>query len=161
IKRKWWQFYKAPPMPRLEEVVLSIDTAVKDKKFSDFWAAEAWGRRGADAFLLRIAKGRWDLVEGQQQIRDLYRWAKEAFPGVRMSGVIENAAAGPDVIAALKREIPGIIAVTPKGDKVQRVFAVTPAIEAGNCWLPGAALPDGECDQARTPAWVQEFLAEC
>lgn len=161
LKRHWWQFYRPMPLPRVDEIVLSCDTALKDKKLSDFWAAQAWGRRGADVFLLRSARGRWDLVEGEQQIKDLYRWAREVFPGVKLSVLIENAAAGPDVIAALKRVVPGIIPITPKGDKVQRAFAVTPVIEAGNVWIPGAALPNGDFDVAFTPAWVQDFLAEC
>lgn len=161
IKRVWWKYYQAPPLPAVDEIVLSVDTALKDKKLSDFWSCQAWGRRGADCFLVRRAHGRWDLIEGQQQIRDMYRWVRDAFPGVGVTTLIENAAAGPDVIAGLKREIPGIVGITPKGDKVQRVFAVTPVLEAGNVWVPGAALPNGEFDQARTPAWVQDVLAEC
>lgn len=161
IKRRWWRYYRMPPMPRLDEIVLSWDTALKDRKLSDFWAGQAWGRRGADVYLLRGARGRWDLIEGKQQIADMYGWARDAFPGVRLTVLIENAAAGPDAIAQLKRKVPGIIGITPKGDKVQRTFAVTPTIEAGNAWIPGAAQPNGEFDSALTPAWVQEFLSEC
>lgn len=162
LKRSWWKFYRTPPMPRLAQIVISLDPAVKDKQTSDHWACQAWGGHGADAFFLRSARGRWDLVEATQQMRDMYGWAKTTYPGVRITVLVENTAAGPDVIAALKREIPGIVAVNPKGDKVQRAFAVTPAIEAGNVWLVGRMQPDGlNVDTAVTPAWVQEFVNEC
>lgn len=160
IRRAWWKFYEQLPAP--QSVVLSWDTALKDHQLADFSVGQAWAQRGADKYLVRTARGRWDFVELKQQIRDLYRWAIERWPGISISVVIENAAAGPDVIVALRREIPGVIAVRPKGDKVQRLQAVLPAIEAGNVWLPGRASPDGlGCDVSLTPLFVQDFLAEC
>lgn len=160
IKRHWWKFYAA--LPALDEIVLSWDTALKDTQMADYSVGQAWGRKGADRYLLRSVRERWGFVELKQQVKDLYRWAREQWPGLAITVIIENAAAGPDVIAALRRDIPGILAVRPKGDKVQRVHAVLPAIEAGNVWVSGAPHPDGKgCDAARTPAWVQDFLTEC
>ena len=163
FKRHWWRFYDpAQPPRRVDRVVLSWDTALKGKQLSDFSVGQAWAAVGGHRFLLRGVRGRWEFVELRQQVRDLYRWAVEQFPGVHLSVLIENTAAGPDVIASLRHEIPGVIAVKPKGDKAQRAFAITPAIEAGNVFLPGHASADGlSCDPALTPAWVQDFLVEC
>jgi predicted phage terminase large subunit-like protein len=162
IKRHWWKYY-APDTPiSVDRVVLSWDTALKGKQLSDFSVGQVWGAKGANRFLLRGVRGRWEFVELRQQVRDLYRWARETYRDSQITVLIENTAAGPDVIAALRHEIPGIVAVRPKGDKVQRTFAVTPAIEAGNVFVPGAPSADQlSCDAALTPGWVQDFLVEC
>jgi hypothetical protein len=42
--------------------------------------------------------------------------------------------------------------VPAQASKLQRVSAITPLIEAGNIFLPGASSPDGAgYDRARTP----------
>ena len=48
-----------------------------------------------------------------------------------MAKVIEDKANGPAVIQSLAHEIPGILAVQPRGGKVARAYAVSPLIEAG------------------------------
>jgi predicted phage terminase large subunit-like protein len=45
--------------------------------------------------------------------------------------LIEDAANGPAVCQLLRRQIPGLIAVRPKGSKVSRAHAVAPMLEAG------------------------------
>src|SRR5699024_10636458 len=50
--------------------------------------------------------------------------------------LVEDKANGPAIIDTLKREISGIIPVEPNGDKVQRLEAASPQIEAGNVYLP-------------------------
>jgi predicted phage terminase large subunit-like protein len=55
------------------------------------------------------------------------------------------------VIAMLKHEIAGLIAVNPQGGKGVRAQAVSPQVEAGNVHLP---------DPTITP-WVGSFIDEC
>lgn len=161
LKRSWWKFYPGDA-PRPTAIVISWDMALKDGQLNDYTVGQVWGGKGADRYFFRTVRDRWTFVEIKQQVKDLYRWAQERWPDVPITVLIEKAAAGPDVIAALSREIPGILAVKPKSDKVQRVQAVSPAIEAGNVFVPGAPSPDGQgCDSARTPFWVQTFLGEC
>lgn len=161
LKRAWWRYYQGLPEGRVA-LIQSWDTAFRDKTSNDYCVGQLWAVVGADRYLVRLARGRWDLVETLQQVRDMTRWAYDQFGPAGMSVLIENAANGPDVIAQLRREISGIMPVTPKGDKTQRVVAVSPQIEAGNVFLPGVASPDGTgCDTARTPEWVQEFIDEC
>jgi predicted phage terminase large subunit-like protein len=45
--------------------------------------------------------------------------------------LIEDAANGPAVCQLLRRQIPGLIAVRPQGNKVSRAHAVAPLLEAG------------------------------
>ena len=55
------------------------------------------------------------------------------------------------VIASLKHEISGLIAVNPEGGKIARAAAVSPQIEAGNVYLP---------HPAEAP-WVEALIEEC
>jgi hypothetical protein len=52
--------------------------------------------------------------------------------GLRPNAVlIEDAANGPAVCQLLKRQVPGLIAIPPKGSKASRAHAVAPLVEAG------------------------------
>jgi predicted phage terminase large subunit-like protein len=52
--------------------------------------------------------------------------------GLRPNAVlIEDAANGPAVCQLLKRQLPGLIAIPPKGSKASRAHAVAPLVEAG------------------------------
>src|SRR6185369_7597794 len=65
--------------------------------------------------------------------------------------LVEDKANGPAVISTLKSKISGLIAVEPRGSKEARASAVSPAIEAGNVFLPApSAAP-----------WVHDFIEEC
>ena len=62
------------------------------------------------------------------------------------------------MIDTLRHEIPGIIAVQPQGDKVQRATACAPRVEAGNVYLPRPTGPTGRRLPAR--AWVDDFIEQ-
>ena len=52
--------------------------------------------------------------------------------GLRPHAVlVEDAANGPAVCQLLKRQVPGLIAIPPKGSKASRAHAVAPLVEAG------------------------------
>jgi predicted phage terminase large subunit-like protein len=52
--------------------------------------------------------------------------------GLRPNAVlIEDAANGPAVCQLLKRQVPGLIVIPPKGSKASRAHAVAPLVEAG------------------------------
>ena len=60
--------------------------------------------------------------------------------------LVEDKANGSAIIQTLQHEFPGVIAINPKGGKVARVNAVSPAIESGNVLLPENEL------------WTEEFV---
>ena len=72
---------------------------------------------------------------------------KQLYPETRYI-VIEDKANGSAIIQTLRSKYIGVISVTPKGGKVSRVNAISPAIESGN-----VLLPEGE-------PWVEEFIDE-
>lgn len=127
---KWFRTYTEIPTC-FEEIVQSWDCAFKDEASSDYVAGTVWGRSGTRLYLIGLYHGKWDFVKTVRMVEE----AKQSFPE---SGtiLIEDKANGPAVIATLKQQIPGIIAVNPEGGKVARAYAATKYFEAGNIWFP-------------------------
>lgn len=146
LKRAWWKFYTVLPDEAFDEVVQSWDMTFKDTDGTDYVSGQVWGRIGADKYLLDRVHRRMDLPATIKAVREL----TEAWPWARRK-LVEDKANGPAVIASLRHEIPGLVAVEPAGSKVARAYAASPEIEAGNVYLP---------DPTIAP-WIEEFLAEC
>jgi predicted phage terminase large subunit-like protein len=144
LKRNWWKYYRQ--LPPLDELIQSWDCTFKDSDGSDFVAGHVWGRKGAQYFLVDRVKARMDLPTTVQSVRNMT--AKHPKGLIKL---IEDKANGPAVIQLLKNRIPGMIAVNPEGGKIARASAVSPAIEAGNVFLPS---PD-------IAHWVHDFVEEC
>ncbi len=161
FKLKWLRYYDTETPPKIDAVVISVDPALKDKQQNDYWSVQAWGTKGPNRYALRRYHERCDLSEALIQIEDMHRWAVQAHPNAGVTVLIENAAAGPDAIRALRRRITGVMPWQARGDKVQRAMAAQPVLEAGNVFVPGAEDASGNRpDTGSTPGWVQAMLAE-
>lgn len=144
FKRSWWKFYSTLPS-RFDGVVQSWDCTFKDLKTSDYVVGQVWGWLGADNYLLDQIRGKMNMPVTMQAIRSLSaKWPLAA------GKLIEDKANGPAVIQMLQHEIPGLIPIEPHGGKIVRAQAATPAIEAGNVYLP----------EARIAPWVHDFVEE-
>lgn len=130
FKREWWQFYDVLP-ENMPLKVISVDATFKDKADSDFVAIEVWGKLNADFYLIDMLKRRMDFPDTLKAIKAM----NAKYPD-RHSILIEDKANGPAIIAMLKHEISGIVAIEPKGSKIARANAVTGIIESGNVYLP-------------------------
>lgn len=151
LKRKWWRFYGGPdPRYRLpgsfDEVIQSWDMTFKDTTGSDYVCGQAWGRKGADAYLM--PEEVHDRLDFPATIRAFIAFSKR-YPKARIK-LIEDKANGPAVISSLRRKIPGLIPVEPKGGKEARAHAVSYLSEAGNVYLPHPSI----CP------WIDEFIEE-
>jgi predicted phage terminase large subunit-like protein len=144
-KRDWFRFYRRADLPaHFAMVVSSWDLSFKDARTSDYVAGQLWGRQGADFYLLDQVHAKLDFPATLDAIRRLNaRRAPDAT-------LVEDKANGPAVIATLRREIPGILAIDPQGGKESRAAAVAPTIEAGNVYLP----------LAEEQPWIDDTLAE-
>lgn len=160
IKRAWFQWTRELPK-RLDEIVISLDAALRTKQTNDFSALQAWGQKGPDTFSLLLKRDRWALNDLVREVLQMHKWTKKTWVHTPVSVVIENAGAGPEAIAEVRRVIPGVMTENPTGDKRQRVHAVLPILEGRNVWLLGAALPDGRVDETLSPAWIAPFVEEC
>jgi predicted phage terminase large subunit-like protein len=58
--------------------------------------------------------------------------------------LFDDKANGPAVIERLKANIPGVVAINPKGGKVARMFAAAPEWQAGD-WYVGRRAASTEC----------------
>lgn len=142
IKRHWFQYYDV--LPKLDTKILSVDAAFKDEKTSDYVCIQVWGKAQADMYLIDNLRARLSFPATLQAIRNITK--KHPDCGAKL---IEDKANGTAIIAMLRKEIGGIIAVNPLGGKVARVNAVSPFIESGNVYLP------------RNAEWLHDFIEEC
>lgn len=127
-----------------EQVCQSWDFAFKDAEHNDFVAGHAWGRVGANIYLLGREHGHFDFPKSIRAIRKM----SVDYPCPEK--LVEDKANGPAVIATLRNEIPGLIAVTPDGGKESRVNAISGYAEAGNIHLPNPNLYP----------WVKDLIDE-
>ncbi len=170
FKRAWWRFYDPKLIEqniaealKLTRLYTTWDTALKEKTSSDYTVGIAWGEAGADKYVLRVVRGRWSLTEVIHQARAMNAWLEEhVMENTLAQHYFENAAMGPDVMAALRHKLAGVTSLTADVDKESRAHAVTPALEAGNVMLPGHPARDGSgYDSALTPATVMDLIEEC
>jgi predicted phage terminase large subunit-like protein len=136
VKRKWWREYGFDPTTaEMDEWIVSVDCAFKDLDESDYVVMQAWGRRGANVYLLDQVRDRMDFPETSKSLlRFTAKWPKAD------AKLVEDTANGPAVIAYLHDAVPGLIAIKVKDSKVARVAAASPMIEAGNVWIPAPAV---------------------
>ena len=92
-------------------------------------------------------------------MRAAHAWGEERWPRAAHTILIEKSANGAEIIAALKRELPGVLPVTVSNDKITRAIAASPPVESGNVYLPGRAAPDIPAGY-HAPDWVASFIEE-
>jgi predicted phage terminase large subunit-like protein len=163
FKREWWRYYDPEePLPFLEILVQSWDLAFTGNPDSDYVVGQAWAKIGPNRYLLHQIRRRMHFIESMAAIQEMSAWINERFPDRRGHAIlIEEAANGAAMIDVLRQELSSIHPITPNGSKELRAQAVSPQIEAGNVWLPGAANAEGTgFDRSRTPQWVQDFIYE-
>lgn len=138
------RFYNQLPND-LERIILSWDCAFKESNTSDFVVGQVWGQKGANLYLINQTRSRMDFPKTLQA----FKYMCTLFPRASAK-LIEDKANGQAIIDSLKREIAGIIAITPKESKEARAAATAYLWEAGNVLLPN---PD-------TNKWVLDFIEE-
>ena len=141
IKRQWWKYYGAAP-ESFDFKALSIDCTFKDSDSSDFVVMQLWGVLGRRRYLVHQLRARMTFTETLGASAALLERFK---PHVTL---IEDKANGTAVIEVLRRTIPAVVAIEPRGSKVARARAVAPQVEAGDVYLPSSA------------PWLQEYVEE-
>ena len=145
IKRSDFKFYDILPND-ISQMAQSWDCTFKEADLGDFVAGHVWGRKGADYYLVDRVHRRMGIKDTMQAIITL----SAKWPQARAK-YVEEAANGAAVIELLKREVSGLIPVTPRGGKVARAQAIIPYIESGNVHLPGPKIAP----------WIHDFIEEC
>lgn len=157
FKRDWWHFWTAKGnacptcgavhgLPaQFDQMLQSWDCAFKELRDTDFVVGQVWGAKGASAFLRDQVRARMSFTGTLSAIATLSaKWPRA------LAKLIEDKANGPAVIDTLRQKIAGLIAVEPEGGKIARAQAVSPAVEAGNVFLP----------HPLEASWVHDFVEE-
>lgn len=134
VQRSWIKFYREAPS-RFDEIIQSWDLTFKGGPGTDFTVGQVWGRKGANKYLLDRVRAHMDFPSELTAMRTL----SAKWPDAHVI-LVEEAANGAALIATLKDEIPGLIAVRPKTSKAMRLSAVSGAYEAGNVWYPDPSI---------------------
>ena len=145
VKREWLRFYHGEGPKRVVAGPLyqSWDTASTKKEFSDWSVCTTWYIDEGVNYLLDVYRARLSYPELKNRIVQHARiWHCDHV-------IIEEKGVGQSLIQEFDYERwLGIIPFMPKGDKVMRLAAVTPLIEAGRVMLPQLA------------PWLDDFIAE-
>ena len=155
LKKDWIQWWEYNEPPTCDFIIQTFDTAFSTKTTADFSVIQTWGiftqyeedEYGYENFkgnliLLGNIKGRFEYPELRliaQQLYDEYR------PDVCM---IEKKASGQSLIQDMRRAGLPILEYIPDRDKVARVHAASPMIEAGRVWIP------------KNKKWSEDLLQE-
>lgn len=136
IKRDWFKFYMEFEIEkhRIYKTVQSWDTAFKKNEENDYSVCTTWKVADNGYYLI-------DLWRGRVEFPELKRKAVELNERYRPNEIlIEDKASGQSLIQELQREtrLP-IKPIKVNADKISRVHAITPLIEAGKVLLPGDA----------------------
>ncbi len=147
IKNEWWQYYLNEAelyTQRVLKKVQSWDTAFKKNQENDYSVCTTWLVAQNGYYLLDMWKDRVEFPELKRKVIEL----SEKHNSNEI--LIEDKASGQSLIQELQRNtrLP-IKPIKVEQDKIARVHAVTPLIEAGRVFLP------------KDKFWVKEFTDEC
>lgn len=154
IKTEWLRRWKVLP-ERFDEECIFADLNMKDDEQSlakdpekiDYSVFQYWGRRGSAYYLIDQVRGVMGITE---QVETFARFCKK-HPGCTTKG-IEDKANGPALVDLVKRKVPGVIPMNPRGGKTIRVMACEGVFKAGNVLIPA--------DERENP-WVPQLVEEC
>ena len=174
LKRAYWRYFPEEAiwlaeegdvsrLPSFRMIVCSWDTSFKDKTTNDPAAGGVWGILGGDRYLLKVRYERMALSATKTAMLEMREWAMERWPNAIHYTLVEKKSNGVEIIAQMKRIVPGLVAYNPGNlDKTQRAENAEPDLESGNVFICGS--PNGEMtdyDPTGTPAWAQEVIEQC
>ena len=151
LKREWWKTWKHDAVPQMQNVIQSYDTAYTKKETADFSAITTWCVFYPDEnssrpalLLLDVKKGRWDFPELKRVAYEQFTyWDPDTI-------IVEAKASGLPLTDELRQAGIPVVNYSPgKGqDKIARVNAVAPLLEAGMVYVPETR-------------WAEELVEEC
>lgn len=161
VLRKWLEYWTAETLPQMDYVIGSWDCSFGAKgKDADYVVGQVWGAAGQYMYLLDQARERLSVPEMVEAVREQRR----LWPQMQRI-IIEEKAAGPNVMRTLMDEIPGIEGFDPgavtrpdgkKGKKSQskeeRLHATLPMWEQHRIFLPSPMHVGAE---GQDYAWVK------
>ena len=143
IKKKWLQSWEDDDPPSCDFIIQTYDTAFSTRTTADFSVIQTWGifnvydqdEQGYESYvanliLLGNIKGRFEYPELRKLAQKLYN---DHRPDVCM---VEKKASGQSLIQDMRRAGLPVMEYNPDRDKIARVYAASPIMEAGRVWIP-------------------------
>jgi len=137
------QDWNEPEPPTCDFIIQTYDTAFSTRTTADFSVIQTWGifhlydqdeggyeNFASNLILLGNIKGRFEYPELRRLTQKLYNKHK---PDVCM---VEKKASGQSLIQDMRRAGLPVLEYNPDRDKVARVYAASPLMEAGRLWIP-------------------------
>lgn len=144
VKREWWKYAGEMPEAASQHRIHSWDLSIGKDKTADYCAFTHWAK-GEDGYYLLDA-GHWQMSfdERVRKMNLLYEEHRPSFV------LVEDSTPSMDFIEYLRRHTRMPLRLVKPGsrDKVARLQAVLPLIEAGRVWLPSKA------------PWVSDYVDE-
>jgi predicted phage terminase large subunit-like protein len=137
IKWGWFRRFERTPSDGDYTIVQSWDLGMKVGADNDYSVCTTWVRHRRDHYLIDVLRGRWDFPSLKGRVVENARRFRTN------TILIEDKVTGTALIQQMGQErligVPNPIPCSPHGDKVSRLIAESPMIEAGHVLLPEAA----------------------
>jgi len=156
IKKKWIQVWEDDEPPPCDFILQTYDTAFSTARTADYSVIQTWGifytfeqneygieEGQSNIILLGNTRGRFEYPELRRKAQELYA---DFRPDVC---IIEKKASGQSLLQDMRRAGLPVLDYLPDRDKVSRVYAATPMMEAGRVWLPADKI------------WADDVYSEC
>jgi predicted phage terminase large subunit-like protein len=143
IKKKWFQWWEYEDPPSCDMLIQTYDTAFSTSKTADYSVIQTWGifhqmernEYGVESavpclILLGNVKDRFEYPELRRVAQHLFQKHR---PDVC---IVEKKASGQSLIQDMRRAGLPVLEYLPDRDKVSRVYASTPIMEAGRLYIP-------------------------
>lgn len=131
IKVSWFRRYtELPERESVDMTVLSFDTASKDNELSDFTVCGVWLIKDNKFYLADVIRGKFDHPTLLRTVNSLLNsW----MPNIVL---VEDKGSGISLIQHLQEEDRPVLPVKPENSKLVRMQVETPAMKAGQVYLP-------------------------
>lgn len=170
IKKKWFKIWEYEDAPPCDLIIQTYDTAFSTKASADNSVIQTWGifgsvetdketgRERVDGNLILLSNvfGKFEYPELRRLAQDMY---KEYNPDVC---VIEKKASGQSLIQDMRRTRIPVLEYMPDRDKVSRVYAASPFMEAGKVWIPNTEWAEALYNEAiQFPNAAHDDMVDC
>lgn len=169
IKKKWFKIWEYEDPPTCDFILQTYDTAFSTKSTADNSVIQTWGiftsmdedangyeQPTGNLILLSNVYGRYEYPELRKLAQEMYEDYK---PDVC---VVEKKASGQSLIQDMRRSRIPILEYMPDRDKVSRVYAASPYLEAGKIWIPDTEWSEALYDEAiQFPNAAHDDMVDC
>tara|TARA_R110000744_G_scaffold66669_4_gene136251 strand:- start:2654 stop:4360 length:1707 start_codon:yes stop_codon:yes gene_type:complete len=170
IKKKWFQIWEDEEPPPCDFIIQTYDTAFSTKSTADNSVIQTWGifpsmetdpttgREHAEGNLILLSNmyGRYEYPELRRLAQDMYQDYK---PDVC---IVEKKASGQSLIQDMRRSKLPVLEYMPDRDKVSRVYAASPFLEAGKVWIPDTEWSQALFDESiQFPNAAHDDMVDC